>query len=247
MSFEGKTAIVTGAARGIGREIAVELARRGCRVGFNYRNSRRLADELESEIKGMGGKCLSAQVDVNDFAGAAAMVKKVKESFGPIDFLVHSAGVLRDKPLYAQTADDWAQVLGTNLTGVFNFTRPVIADMMKRGAGRIVCVASVSGLRGVAGQTNYSAAKSGIVGFVRSLAREVGSFGVTVNAVAPGFIETDMLGQLPEEKRKALLSAVPLGRFGRAAEVARLVGFLLSDDALYITGQVIAIDGGVSV
>lgn len=247
MSFEGKTAIVTGATRGIGRAIALELARRGCNVGFNYIASHQQALTLSSDIEQMGGRSMSFQVDVCDLAGARKMVERVKQAFGKIDFLINNAGVLRDKAFYKQEEDDWKTVLDTNLIGTFNFTRAVITDMMKKTSGRVVCLTSVSGLRGVVGQANYSAAKAGIIGFVHSLAKEVGPFGITVNAVAPGFIETDMVESFQEERKKAMFTMIPLKRFGKAEEVAHLVCFLLSDEACYITGQVIAIDGGVSI
>jgi 3-oxoacyl-[acyl-carrier protein] reductase len=247
MNFEGKTAVVTGATRGIGRAIALELARRGCSVGFNYISSQQQALTLSSEIEEMGGRSLSFQVDVCDLAGAKQMVEQVKKTFGKVDFLINNAGVLRDKAFYKQEEDDWKSVLDTNLTGTFNFTRSVITDMMKKTSGRVICLTSVSGLRGVVGQANYSAAKAGIIGFVHSLAKEVGPFGITVNAIAPGFIETDMIESVQEERKKSMITMIPLKRFGRAEEVAHLVCFLLSDEACYITGQVIAIDGGVSI
>jgi 3-oxoacyl-[acyl-carrier protein] reductase len=202
---------------------------------------------LQTEIEDLGGRSLAFQVDVNNLTGAREMVKKVREAFGKVDFLINNAGALRDKAFYMQTEEDWAVVLDTNLTGVFNFTRAVITDMMKQASGRILCLTSVSGLRGVVGQTNYSAAKAGIIGFVRSLAKEVGPFGVTVNAIAPGFIETDMTETMPDERKNAMLSQIPLKRFGNVEEVAKLTCFLLSDDACYITGQVISIDGGISI
>lgn len=247
MSFEGKTAIVTGATRGIGRAIALELARRGCSVGFNYIASQHQALTLSSEIEQMGGRSLSFQVDVSDLAGARKMVEQVKRAFGKVDFLINNAGVLRDKAFYKQEEEDWKTVLDTNLIGTFNFTRAVITDMMKKTSGRVVCLTSVSGLRGVAGQANYSAAKAGVIGFVHSLAKEVGPFGITVNAIAPGFIETDMIESVQAERKKSMVTMIPLKRFGKAEEVAHLVCFLLSDEACYITGQVIAIDGGVSI
>ena len=247
MNFEGKTAIVTGATRGIGRAIALELARRGCCVGFNYIASQDQALTLSSEIEEMGARSLSFRVDVCDLAGAKHMVEQVKKAFGKVDFLINNAGVLRDKAFYKQEEDDWKSVLDTNLLGTFNFTRAVITDMMKKTSGRVVCLTSVSGLRGVVGQANYSAAKAGIIGFVHSLAKEVGPFGITVNAIAPGFIETDMVESVQEERKKSMVAIIPLKRFGRAEEVAHLVCFLLSDEACYITGQVVAIDGGVSI
>jgi 3-oxoacyl-[acyl-carrier protein] reductase len=246
MSFAGKTAIVTGATRGIGRAIALELARRGCNVGFNYIASHQGARALNDEMETLGGRSLSFQADVCDLAEARKMVQQVKEAFGNVDFLINNAGVTRDKAFYKQDEEDWQRVLEVNLSGTFNFTRAVITDMMKKTSGRVICLTSVSGLRGVVGQANYSAAKAGVIGFVHSLAKEVGPFGVTVNAIAPGFIETDMV-EAVQEVNKSLATTIPLRRLGKVEEVAKLVCFLLSDEASYITGQVIAIDGGVSV
>ena len=247
MSFEGKTAIVTGATRGIGRAIALELARKGCNIGFNYIASQQQALTLSAEIEQIGARSMPFQADVCDLPGAKKMIEQIKQAFGKVDFLINNAGVLRDKAFYKQEEEDWKTVLDTNLIGTFNFTRAVITDMMKKTSGRVICLTSVSGLRGVVGQTNYSAAKAGIIGFVHSLAREVGPFGITVNAIAPGFIDTDMIDSMEEERKKSMITMIPLKRFGKADEVAYLVGFLLSDEARYITGQVIAIDGGVSV
>ena len=247
MEFAGKTAIVTGATRGIGRAVALELARRGCSVGFNYISNEELARTLNTEIENLGGRSLSFQTDVGDIVGAGEMVKQVKEAFGKVDFLINNAGIVRDKAFYKQSEEDWKTVLDTNLTGVFSFSRAVITDMMKRTSGRILCMTSVSGLRGVVGQANYSAAKAGIIGFVHSLAKEVGPFGITVNAIAPGFIETDMIDAIPDAGKKSITTMIPLRRLGRPEEVAKLACFLLSEEACYITGQVIAIDGGVSI
>jgi 3-oxoacyl-[acyl-carrier protein] reductase len=247
MSFEGKTVIVTGATRGIGRAIALELARKGCNVGFNYIASEQQALSLSAESESLGARCVAFQVDVCDLAGAKKMIEQVKQAFGKVDFLINNAGILRDKAFYKQEEEDWKTVLDTNLVGTFNFTRLVITDMMKKTSGRVICLTSVSGIRGVVGQTNYSAAKAGIIGFVHSLAKEVGPFGITVNAIAPGFIETDMIDSIQEERKKSMLTMVPLRRFGKAEEIAHLTSFLLSNEASYITGQVIAIDGGVSI
>lgn len=247
MDFKGKTAIVTGATRGIGRAIALELARKGCNIGFNYISSQQQALSLSAEIEQLGAQSMAFQIDVCDAAGARSMTEQVKQNFGAIDFLINNAGILRDKAFYKQEEEDWKAVLDTNLTGVFNFTRSVITGMMKKTNGRIICMTSVSGLRGVVGQANYSAAKAGIIGFVHSLAKEVGPFGVTVNAIAPGFIETDMTDSIQEGRRASMISMVPLKRLGKVEEVAHLTSFLLSDEAAYITGQVIAVDGGVSI
>lgn len=247
MQFQGKTAVVTGGTRGIGRAIALALGRNGCTVSFNYLHHEDHAKSLKEQINTFGSTALAFKLDVGDFPGVKKMIQEVKATCGRIDFLVNNAGILQDKALYTMDENDWDMVIKTNLKGVFNFSRSVITDLMKQGGGRVLNITSVSGLRGTAGQTNYAASKAGIVGFTQSLAREAGKFNVTVNAIAPGYIETDMIESIPEERKKSLLSNIPLGRFGRAEEVAQLALFLLSDEADYITGQVIPIDGGLSV
>jgi 3-oxoacyl-[acyl-carrier protein] reductase len=247
MTIKGKTAIVTGGTRGIGRAIVLDLGKKGINIAFNYLENREMARSLEDEVHKFGGKVLSFQVDASDFSKVKEMVEEVRKNLGSIDFLINNAGITRDKALYLMDQEDWNRVMEVNLKGVYHFTRAVITQMMRQMKGRVVNIASLAGLRGVAGQTNYAASKAGIIGFTKALAKEVSPFHITVNAIAPGYIQTEMFGSLPEAQQKNLIGQIPLSRLGRPEEVAHLVGFLLSEEAAYITGAVIPIDGGLSI
>ena len=247
MNFQDRTVIVTGAARGIGRSICLELARLGCHIAFNYSRSAEQAEELAAELTGMGRMVYCCQADVVDSRSVEAMVKKVRERFGRIDYLVNNAGIVRDKLILRMSETDWDEVINTNLKGTFNFSKAVTAVMVKARFGSILNVTSVSGVVGTSGQVNYSASKAGIIGLTKSLAKELASRNITVNALALGLIDTDMTRSLSDAYRTTILQAIPLGRFGTAEEVARIAAFLLSDDARYITGQVLQADGGLAI
>ncbi|MEK7369047.1 MAG: 3-oxoacyl-[acyl-carrier-protein] reductase [Planctomycetota bacterium] len=245
MSLKGKVAIVTGGTRGIGRAIALELARNGADVAFSYAKNVEKAKEVEGEIKKLGVKALAMQSDVANFNQSKEMVNNAIKELGKIDLLVNNAGITRDKILMMMSEEDWKAVIDTNLSGVFNCSKAAVVPMMKQRSGSIINITSVSGLVGMAGQTNYSSSKAGIIGFTKALAKEVARRGVRVNAVAPGFIETEMVQALDQKYIDEMLKLIPLGRVGKAEEVARVVAFLASDDASYITGHVINVDGGM--
>ena len=246
--YQGKSAIVTGATRGIGKAIALELAKRGANVAFNYSKSADEAEKLKAEIENSGAKCYAAQCDVANTEAASAFCKHVKEEFGTVDFLINNAGITRDGLILRMKEDDWNQVIDTNLKGAWNFSKAVLRFMMKsETGGAILNISSISGVVGMQGQSNYSASKAGMIGLTKSLAKEVASRKITVNALALGLIETDMSGKLNEEYQAKLLEMIPLGRLGSVQEVAEIVAFLLSDSARYITGQVVQADGGLAM
>jgi 3-oxoacyl-[acyl-carrier protein] reductase len=245
--FQGRVAIVTGGSRGIGRAIVRELASRGADIAFNFTRNPEIADELVAEIQKSGVRAKSFQTDVTDFAATEAMVKAVKTEFGSVDYLVNNAGITRDKLIMMMSKEDWDAVIDTNLKGVFNVTKQAVAVMVRQRRGSILNIASISGIVGMPGQTNYSASKAGLIGFTKALAKEVGRRNITVNALALGLIETDMTAGLPGEYKQKMLEQIPLGRYGTVEEVARVSAFLLSDDARYITGQVLQADGGLAI
>jgi len=243
----GKVALVTGASRGIGKAIALELARAGADVAVNFAGNRESAEAVANQIRELGRKSVVVQADVADAAAVEAMFSEVEKQLGPVLILVNNAGITRDNLLLRMKEAEWEQVVDTNLKGVFLCTKQALRPMMKARWGRIINITSVSGVVGNPGQANYSAAKAGVIGLTKTTAREVASRGITVNAVAPGFIETDMTAALGEEMNQQLAKQIPLGRFGQPEEVAHVVRFLASEDSSYITGQVIHVDGGMAM
>lgn len=245
--FEGRAAIVTGGSRGIGRAIVKELASRGANVAFSFSRNKELANQLVTEIESSGRRAVAFQADVTDYDAAEKMVRAVKSELGSVDYIVNNAGITRDKLIMMMSEDDWDAVLDTNLKGVFNVTKPAVAVMVRQRRGAILNIASISGVVGMAGQVNYSASKAGLIGFTKALAKEVARRNITVNALALGLIETDMTSTLADEYKQKLIEQIPLGRYGTVEEVARIAVFLLSDDARYVTGQVIQADGGLAI
>ena len=240
-----KSALITGATRGIGKAIALELADQGYDIAINYRTANEELEKLKKEIETKGVQCALVYGDVSKFEDCENIVKNVTEKLEKIDVLVNNAGITKDGLILRMKKEDFQRVIDINLTGTFNMTRNVIPYMMKQRSGRIINMASVVGITGNAGQTNYAASKAGIIGFTKSLAKEVASRNILVNAIAPGFIETDMTNVLADQVKENILNQIPLKRMGTANEVAKLVKFLSSEDSKYITGQVINVDGGM--
>ncbi|MDX2248089.1 MAG: 3-oxoacyl-[acyl-carrier-protein] reductase [Bacteroidia bacterium] len=243
--LEGKTALITGATRGIGKAIAEEFARQGANVAFTYRSSAEKAKELENYITGQGVRAVSFQADAADAAVIQKVVDDVFEQFGALDVVVNNAGITQDNLLLRMSEDQWNNVINTNLNSVFYTTKAALRSMLRKRAGSFINISSVVGLQGNAGQANYAASKAGMIGFTKSLAREVGSRGIRANVVAPGFIATEMTAELPEKELAAWLENIPLKRAGEVADVANLCVFLASDRSSYITGQVFNVDGGM--
>ncbi len=240
-------AIVTGGTRGIGRAIVLAVCEEGAECAFTYVRNQAAADSLAEEVRRIGRRALPVQTDARSFDGAKALVEEVKKEFGHLDILINNAGITRDKSLMMMTSDDWSEVIDTNLTGVFNTSRACIITFLKQKSGNIVNISSVSGIHPLPGQTNYAAAKAGVIGFTKSLAREVAPYNIRVNAVAPGFIATEMTTALGEKARDKFVKMIPLQRLGTPEEVAKAVLFLLSEDSQYITGQTLQLDGGLGI
>jgi 3-oxoacyl-[acyl-carrier protein] reductase len=243
--LKDKCAIVTGAGRGLGRAIALRLAELGANIVVNYRNSEKEAEELIQEIKAKGVEALMVKADVSSFKECEELVKAAVEKFGKVDILVNNAGITKDTLLLRMKEEDFDKVIDINLKGCFNTTKHISSVMLKQKSGRIINISSVIGLIGNAGQANYAASKAGIIGFTKSCAKELGSRGITVNAIAPGFIETEMTDVLSDKLKDTMINNIPLKRFGNPKDVANLVAFLAGDDSAYITGQVINVDGGM--
>lgn len=246
--FEGRSAIVTGGTRGIGKAIVQELARLGASVAFNYSKSADDAEKLKAEVEAMGVKAYAAQCDVANTGAAAEFVKAVAAEFGTVDFLVNNAGITRDQLILRMKEEDWDAVIDTNLKGAWNFCKAAVRPMMRNeNGGSILNITSISGVVGMLGQSNYSASKAGMIGLTKSLAKEVASRKITVNALALGLIETEMAAEMNAEYREKIIGQIPLARLGNVNEVADIACFLLSDSATYITGQVIQADGGLAM
>ena len=243
MNLEGQTALITGAGRGIGKTIALKLAECGADIVLADMNPQ--VSEVLLEVESLGRKCLTFETDVTDFEGIDAMVKKIIEELGSIHILVNNAGITQDNLFMRMKPEQWSKVIDVNLNGVFNVTKAVIRPMVKQRMGKIINISSVVGFTGNPGQVNYSSTKSALVGFTKSLAREVGARGVTVNAVAPGFIDTAMTQALNESQQEVILQQIPLGRMGGPADIANAVAFLASEDASYITGTILHVNGGM--
>lgn len=246
-NLKGKVAIVTGASRGIGRGIVLKLAGLGCHIAFNYRSREAEAQSLQDEVVALGVRCHKKSVDIADFEAVKAWIEDIKREFGEFHILINNAGIVDDKALMMMGQEQWNKVIDTNLNGMFNVCRHCIVSFMKQKQGNIVNISSISGVIGLVGQTNYSASKGGMNAFTKALAKEVARFNVRVNAIAPGFIQTDILSKFSPAQLAQIEEGIPAGRIGNVEDVSNCVAFLLSDDASYITGQVIVVDGGLAI
>ena len=244
---EGKIALVTGASKGIGRATALRLAEKGARVAVNYNTSAGEAEEVAETIKDLGGDAFTVRADVSKLEQVVAMVESVGDTWGDIDILVNNAGIIDDGLLVRMSDEAWHRVIDTNLNGTFYCTRAVLRSMLRRRWGRIVNISSVVGIRGNAGQSNYSASKAAIIGFTKSLAKEVATRNITVNAITPGYISTETVDGLPQDTKDRIMTWIPQGHFGEADDVAHLVAFLVGEKAQYMTGQVVSVDGGMAI
>ncbi|NIP41180.1 MAG: 3-oxoacyl-[acyl-carrier-protein] reductase [candidate division Zixibacteria bacterium] len=247
LQLEDKVAIVTGASRGIGRAIAIELARRGATVVINYNRSKEAADQVQTKISEFGGNSILYQADVSNFEQAQNLVKSTINELGTLDILVNNAGITRDKLFPMMSEEDWDIVQDINIKGTFNCSKAAVRHMMRKRSGRIINITSVAGQMGNPGQTNYSASKAAQIGFTKALAREIAARNITVNAIAAGYIDTEIWDVVSEEIQEGILQLIPLGRKGEPEEIANLTAFLASDQAAYITGQVIGVDGGMAM
>ncbi len=245
MEFSDKVALITGASRGIGRAVANDLASKGAMVVINYTSNESAANKVLGEIEKCGGKATICRFDVSNHESVNENIEKIIDEYGSVHILINNAGITRDTLLPRMKETDWDEVMSVNLKGVFNCTKAVTRGMMKQRYGRIVNITSVVGEMGNAGQTNYSATKAGIIGFTKSAAKELGSRGITVNAVSPGFIDTDITKDLPDSLKQRYIQGIPLGRFGEPEDISGVISFLVSDNASYITGEVIRVNGGL--
>jgi 3-oxoacyl-[acyl-carrier protein] reductase len=247
MEFKDKVAVVTGSSRGIGRAIALRLAKGGAKVVVNYQGNEAAAEEVVEQIRAGGGESIAFQADVSQMAEAQALIDATKEAFGRVDILVNNAGTTRDTLIMRMTEEEWDVVIDTNLKGSFNCIKAVSRQMMRQRSGRIVNITSVAGIGGNPGQANYASAKAGLIGLTKTVAKELGSRGITCNAIAPGFVPTDLTASVPEDLLQVAVERTPLGRMGTPEDMAAAVAFLASDQASFVTGQILAVDGGLAI